>query len=57
MVFPAPNGVRLCYPRPPASSALPASVYAPGKLEDPSGALARRWQGRGRRLAGASQGR
>ena len=34
---------------PSASSALPAVVHAPGKLEDPPGAPARFSQGRGRR--------
>ena len=34
---------------PPASSALPAAVHAPGKFEDPPGAPARFSQGRGRR--------
>ena len=34
---------------PSASSALPAAVHAPGKLEDPPGVLARFSQGRGRR--------
>ena len=42
---------------PSASSALPAAAYPPGKLEDPPGVPARFSQGRGRRLAGASQGR
>ena len=41
---------------PSASSALPAAVYPPGKLGDPPGIPARFSQGRGRRLADASQG-